>query len=141
MRKVIESLVALVFCSALIWLSVGLQGPFAMAGSAAVVTLGAAFLVAFLRFVFFRARTAAWFFAGVFLATLWYPFAYTAVGDAYAHGLGLSGPRFYVDLLFALKVEAVYRPLVMFIAASVAGGALGYIVGRALHRTPKPQTI
>lgn len=129
-RKVIELVVVLALFSALIWLSVGLQGPFSMTGSAAVFTLGVAFLVAFLRFILFRWRSAIWFFAGVLLSTLWYPFAYTVIGSTYANGPGLSSPRFYMDLLLALRIEAVYGPLLMLLAASLAGGALGYIVGR-----------
>ena len=117
--------------SALIWFSVEIQGPFSMSGSAAAFTLGTAFLVAFLRFIVFQGRSALWFFAGVLLAALWYPFAYTAIGSAYANRPGLSSQRFYMDLLLSLQIEAVYRPLLMLLAASLAGGALGYIVGAA----------
>lgn len=135
-RKVIELSVVLAFFSVLIWLSVGLQGPFAMTGSASVVILGIAFLAAFLRFIIFQWRSAMWFFVGVLLATLWYPIAYTAIDSAYANGPGLSGLRFYMNLLLALRIEAVYRPLLMLLAASLGGGALGYIVGRLFPRAP-----
>lgn len=137
MRKVIESLVVLALFSLLVFLSVRLQGPFSMEGPAAVFVLGVAFLVSFLRFIFFRQRSAVWFYAAVLLVTLWYPFAYTATGSAYTNGPGLSDPRFYVNFLLSLRIEAVYSPLLMVLAASFAGGALGHTFGRLFRRVPK----
>lgn len=138
-RKVIELLGALALFSALIWFSVWLQGSFSMAGSAAVFTLGVTFLVTFLRFIFSQRRSTIWFFVGVLLAMLWYPFAHTAIDSAYANGPSLISSRFYADLLLALRIEAVYRPMLMLLAASLAGGTLGYILGRVFRRTPKSQ--
>jgi hypothetical protein len=139
MRKVVESLVVFALFSLVVFISVRLQGPFSMEGPVAVVVLGAAFLIAFLRFIVFRQRTAVWFYAAVLLVTLWYPFAFTATGSAYTNGPGLSDLRFYVNFLLSLRIEAVYRPLLMLLGASVAGGALGYSFGRLFRRLPKPQ--
>jgi len=141
MKRATEAFAVFGLFSALVLLSIALQGPFSMSGSAAVVVLGAAVILAFSRTALTYKREATAFFLGALLSALWYPVAYAAVGAAYAEPRVSSPRRLLSEFLVGIVEERVYFPMALFVGAVLMGGGFGQAVSRArrsaLRSTPR----
>lgn len=131
MKRAMEALAVFELFGVLVFLSIALQGPFSMSGSAAIVVLGAAMILAFSRTALTHKRESTAFFLGALLPALWYPVGYAVVGVGYAEPRASSSRRLLSEFLAGLVEDRVYFPMALLVGVVLLGGSLGQAVSRA----------
>jgi hypothetical protein len=116
--------------SGIVLVSILVQGPFSMDGSAAVAVLGACFLFGFSRLVFSAQASPLPFLVAALLAALWYPFLHAVVAASYDQSSVLMA--FTSEITRSFLAPEALRPTVGIAAAAVAGIAVGRVIRRAI---------
>lgn len=125
--------VAFAAYSALVVLSLYLQEPVSMAGSAAVVVLGGGGIWGFLHVVVGRV-SPIFCFLGALFAGLWFPLIFTLIGASYEREI--SGWQLTLAFFSCLRASEVATPTVSFVGAAGCGILLGVVVRRTIVREP-----
>lgn len=132
MRRLLELVVSFALYSALIALSIYLQEPVSMSGSAAVAVLGGACVFGFLSLVV--SRVSPFFcFLGAFLAGLWFPLIFTLIEVSYWREVSFG--QLTLTFFSCLRNAEVATPMGSFVGAAGAGVLLGLIARQMIWKT------